>query len=418
MKQNERSAVLSKAAGAGVMIVLSGLLAAGSGPLYKAVAGRNREVSETPVYYAGTYEGTSRGYGGPVTVRLTVSDYAIEDVRISAPEETPEIGKAVAVQLSNEMWRANSFSVDSVSGATMTSNAVKKAVGQCLEQAAREGTEAAKLFEAEFRSEKEARGLPELSEILPSVPDGDYIYRDTADDGSGHFNEIRVTVEKGTLTALSWDAVAMDGSGKREQSLRGQYVMTENGPLWHEQADTLAQYVVENQSTEGVVEGAGVTDALASVSIYPGGFVDAVKKCLMAASGDLSFASLEELLAGAEDGSYSYTSPKKDDSGMSDRIDLTVKDHAIAALVWDSVGEDGTGKRQLSMDGQYQMTEDGPLWYEQADTLAKYVLENQSVEGLSDSEGYATDAVSSVSINISGFINALKGCLSQGNRVS
>lgn len=94
MKQNERSAVLSKAAGAGVMIVLSGLLAAGSGPLYKAVAGRNREVSETPVYYAGTYEGTSRGYGGPVTVRLTVSDYAIEDVRISAPEETPEIGKA------------------------------------------------------------------------------------------------------------------------------------------------------------------------------------------------------------------------------------------------------------------------------------------------------------------------------------
>ena len=57
------------------------------------------------------------------------------------------------------------------------------------------------------------------------------------------------------------------------------------------------------------------------------------------------------------------------------------------------------------------MTEDGPLWYEQADTLARYVIENQSVEGLSDSEGYATDAVSSVSINISGFINALKTCL-------
>lgn len=416
MKKNEKSAAARMVAGAGIMAVLSAGLIAVSTPLYKAAAGMDREISETPLYYAGTYEGTGRGYGGPVTVRLTVSDYAIEDVKISAPDETPEIGKAAAVKLSKDIWKNNSFSVDSVSGATMTCNAVKRAAGECLREAAREGTEAARLLEAEFASEEEAEGLPELSEILAKVEDGTYAYMDPADDGSGHFNQIELTVEGGKITALTWDAVTAEGEGKREQSRAGQYVMTENGPLWYEQADCLAQYVIDNQTTEGILDGEEGIDALASVSIYPGGFVDCVKKCLLEASGDLSHTTLEELLAGAEDGDYVYTSPEKDDNGMSSRIELTVEDHAVTALVWDVVGEDGTGKRKLSMDGQYVMTEDGPLWYEQADTLAGYVVEHQSVEGLADSEGYATDAVSSVSIQISDFVNTLKHCLKEGKR--
>ena len=111
------------------------------------------------------------------------------------------------------------------------------------------------------------------------------------------------------------------------------------------------------------------------------------------------------------DGEYRYQDHEDDGSGFFNEIQVTVEQGRITALSWDSVDKDGIGKRQLSIDGQYRMTEDGPLWYEQADTLARYVIENQSVEGLSDSEGYATDAVSSVSINISGFINALKTCL-------
>ena len=165
MREKRRSAALSGIAGAGVMIVLSALLVIGSKPLYTAVAGRNRKISEVPIYYAGTYEGTSRGYGGPVTVRTTVSDYAIEEVRILAPEETPEIGKAAAVQLSDQMWRDNSFLADSISGATMTSSAVRKAAGQCLEQAAREGTEAEKLLETEFQNAGEGRSSEEEKQI-------------------------------------------------------------------------------------------------------------------------------------------------------------------------------------------------------------------------------------------------------------
>ena len=117
---------------AGGMAVLGVGVSMLSQPMYKAIAGRNLPVSDTPVYNAGTYEGTARGYGGDVTVTVTLTEYGIDDITVSAPDETPEIGQAAAVQLSREIWRNQSHSVDSVSGATMTSNAVKKATAHCI----------------------------------------------------------------------------------------------------------------------------------------------------------------------------------------------------------------------------------------------------------------------------------------------
>ena len=105
MREKRRSAALSGIAGAGVMIVLSALLVIGSKPLYTAVAGRNRKISEVPIYYAGTYEGTSRGYGGPVTVRTTVSGL---EVRIRAGRDA-EIRKASAVR-ADPRWRGQFLS--------------------------------------------------------------------------------------------------------------------------------------------------------------------------------------------------------------------------------------------------------------------------------------------------------------------
>ena len=68
----------------------------------------------------------------------------------------------------------------------------------------------------------------------------------------------------------------------------------------------------------------------------------------------------------------------------------------------------------MSSDGRYVMTENGPKWYEQADALAEYLIENQTEEGLLDESGYATDAVASVSIYSGGFLEAVKACLAEG----
>ena len=44
----------------------------------------------------------------------------------------------------------------------------------------------------------------------------------------------------------------------------------------------LAEYLIENQSEEGLLQETGyASDAVASVSIYAGGFLSAVKQCLL-----------------------------------------------------------------------------------------------------------------------------------------
>ena len=66
-----------------------------------------------------------------------------------------------------------------------------------------------------------------------------------------------------------------------------------------------------------------------------------------------------------------------------------------------------------SLDGLYIMTENGPTWKAQSEALAAYVIEHQTVSQLADENGYAKDAIASVSINVSGFINGINECLKQ-----
>lgn len=413
-KNNGKSSMAAGLAGAGIMIVLAGGLIAVSGPLYKSIAGRNLPVSDEPIYNEGTYEGSARGYGGPITVTARFSEYGIEDVRVAAPDETPEIGKAAAVKLSKDIWMKQTHSVDSVSGATMTSNAVKTAMASCVRGAVKEGTELAAIIEQEIAQENAEKALPAVEELLKEVADGAYVYRDAEPDENGFYNEIKIEISQNKITQLVWDAVQTDGTGKREMSEAGQYTMTENGPKWYEQADELARYVMENQTTEGLMNDGGTSDAVSSVSIHIGGFIDCLKKCLLLAKGDTSHMSLDALLAQASDGEYSWKSGQADDNGFCDAIFMTVKDHKITDLKWDAVNAEGAGKRQLSEAGQYTMTENGPKWYEQADTLAGYLVKNQTEKGLLSESGYAGDAVSSVSIYAGGFLEAVKQCLLNG----
>ncbi len=113
------------------------------------------------------------------------------------------------------------------------------------------------------------------------------------------------------------------------------------------------------------------------------------------------------------DGVYTYMDEQPDDNGFRSVVTLTVSSGRITGCTWDSLNADNVGKRQLSMEGHYVMTENGPTWKEQADALASYVLHHQTVNGLANADGYAMDAVSSVSINVYPFLNALNGCLEQ-----
>ena len=88
------------------------------------------------LFTPGTYTGESSGHDAGLTVTVTVDENSITDVKIDASKETATIGGAAASQLEAQILDAQSTMIDGVSGATITSMAVKEAYADVLKQAA------------------------------------------------------------------------------------------------------------------------------------------------------------------------------------------------------------------------------------------------------------------------------------------
>ena len=86
------------------------------------------------IYTPGTY--TASAYGiGVVTVTMTFSESAITDIQVDTSDETEGIGWDKGEELAQQLLDAQSAKIDGVSGASVTSDAVKKAAENCIEQA-------------------------------------------------------------------------------------------------------------------------------------------------------------------------------------------------------------------------------------------------------------------------------------------
>ena len=83
------------------------------------------------LYAPGTYTGEGQGYGGTVTVKLTVDANAITDVKITGDKETPTVGGAALEELAGQV-KTKGSDIDGVSGATLTSNGVKEAAAAAI----------------------------------------------------------------------------------------------------------------------------------------------------------------------------------------------------------------------------------------------------------------------------------------------
>ena len=130
MKKISRKGFLKVAAAAAMSGVTASALAACNAGSSSSTAASTGEAIYTP----GTYTGTATGIG-EVKVTMTFSETAITDVAIDASNETESIGGVAAPTLKDALMAAQSTEIDNVSGATITTNAVKKAAASCIEQA-------------------------------------------------------------------------------------------------------------------------------------------------------------------------------------------------------------------------------------------------------------------------------------------
>ncbi len=135
--QQQAEPAVSQKKGSKLPLAIGGVVAVGG----FALAGRGGASSTAAastvdaIYTAGTYTATAEGCLSDVTVTVTVSDKAITDVRVDASGETAELGGKAAEELPSEIIRSQSTDVDGYTGATLTSDAIKKAAADCIAQA-------------------------------------------------------------------------------------------------------------------------------------------------------------------------------------------------------------------------------------------------------------------------------------------
>ena len=144
----------------------------------------------------GTYKGSANGYGGKVTVNVTVSKKTMTAIDIvSAPGETDSFFQR-AKGVIDEMLTAQSTDVDVVSGATYSSNGIIGAVKNALF-----GTESNNATAAAANAGNAGGSAPSVSKVSESGTWKDGTYTGSG-KGFGGTISVKVTVEDGKISAI------------------------------------------------------------------------------------------------------------------------------------------------------------------------------------------------------------------------
>ena len=112
--------------------VLASLLLAGA--MFLTACGGSSSSTSAAGGVSGSFTGTAKGMG-EVSVTLTLTDNVITDCTAKGDEETSGIGSVVIEQFPGEVVEGNTINLDSISGATITSNAFVEAAKAALTEA-------------------------------------------------------------------------------------------------------------------------------------------------------------------------------------------------------------------------------------------------------------------------------------------
>ena len=116
-------------------VMVLGLAACGGNTAQETTAAATAASEEAGIYTPGTYTGTAAGKNGDVKVEVTFSANAIDSVKVVEHSETAGISDGAIENIPAAIVENQSLAVDTVSGATVTSDAILKAVADAVAQA-------------------------------------------------------------------------------------------------------------------------------------------------------------------------------------------------------------------------------------------------------------------------------------------
>lgn len=208
---------------------------------------------------SGIFEGTAKGFGGEVRVSVTLTDGSITGVEAVGDDETPGVGSRAIEELPEAIVQAGSTQVDGVAGATITSDAVKKAVEQALQAASGSETE----------------------EVAANMTPG--TYRGSAKGMNGTI-VVDVTVDEQTIQNIELvETIARENPLIDESHWLANYLidmLDETPQIFCTVVDRLPQRIIDSQSL--------MVDAVAGATVSSNGFIAAVKDALTQAGANLA----------------------------------------------------------------------------------------------------------------------------------
>lgn len=175
-----------------------------------AASGQGQGTTTTPTtsvpeggYKDGTYQGSGTGFGGTITVEVTISGGKIASITIlSAAGETASYF-ASAKGVISRIISGQTPNVDAVSGATYSSNGIIQAVQNALAKAG--NNTATKPVKTNKKNNKKTNTTTKPVEI--PKPSGNIAYKDgtyTAEaDGFNGSVKVTVTIKNGKITNIS-----------------------------------------------------------------------------------------------------------------------------------------------------------------------------------------------------------------------
>lgn len=98
---------------------------------------REAEAAETEggAYADGEWEGEAQGFGGPISLKIKVEAGKLTDIEILSAENEDKTYLSMAEAMLPAILEAQSAEVDTVSGATFSSEGIKNAAAQALKKA-------------------------------------------------------------------------------------------------------------------------------------------------------------------------------------------------------------------------------------------------------------------------------------------
>lgn len=118
-----------------VFAMVLALAACGAAPAETTAATTAAASEEAGIFTPGTYTGVGTGRNGDIKVEVTFSANAIESVTVSEHSETAGISDGAIDTIPGKIVETQSLAVDTVSGATYTSEGILAAVEDAVKQA-------------------------------------------------------------------------------------------------------------------------------------------------------------------------------------------------------------------------------------------------------------------------------------------